>query len=159
MKTIRRNVFETNSSSTHSITMCMEGDYEKWKNGELYYLEDSDKFVNKEQRDIILKKLVLEDKMDIDYNAQIITFKGQTVHYEDWKDKYKKIDDFCTDDNLNEITEEEVGEYFKSNFDRYEMPCTYDEYYDDLEYETYKTKFTTPKGESVISFGYYGQNY
>ena len=105
MKTIRRNVFETNSSSTHSITMCMESDYEKWKNGELYYLEDSDEFVNKEQRDIILKELVLKDKMDIDYNAQTITFKGQTVHYEDWEDKYKKIDDFCTDDNLNEITE------------------------------------------------------
>ena len=29
MKTIRIGTFETNSSSTHSITMCMESDYEK----------------------------------------------------------------------------------------------------------------------------------
>jgi len=30
----RREVFETNSSSVHSITMCMQSDYEKWKNGD-----------------------------------------------------------------------------------------------------------------------------
>lgn len=33
---IRRGAFETNSSSTHSITMCNESDYEKWAKGELY---------------------------------------------------------------------------------------------------------------------------
>lgn len=32
---IRRGVFETNSSSTHSITMCMKSDYDKWVAGEL----------------------------------------------------------------------------------------------------------------------------
>lgn len=31
MQTLRRGVFETNSSSTHSITMCLESEYEKWK--------------------------------------------------------------------------------------------------------------------------------
>ena len=34
---IRRGVFETNSSSVHSITMCNQSDYEKWENGELIY--------------------------------------------------------------------------------------------------------------------------
>ena len=37
MKQIRRGVFETNSSSTHSICICTKNDYEKWKNGELLY--------------------------------------------------------------------------------------------------------------------------
>lgn len=32
---IRKGVFETNSSSTHSITMCTKTDFDKWKNGEL----------------------------------------------------------------------------------------------------------------------------
>lgn len=32
---IRKNVFETNSSSTHSITMCLKSEFEKWKNDEL----------------------------------------------------------------------------------------------------------------------------
>lgn len=37
MKQTRMTVFETNSSSTHSLTMCTEADYEKWKKGELIY--------------------------------------------------------------------------------------------------------------------------
>jgi len=36
MKVIRRGVFETNSSSTHSITMCSVEDYDKWEKGEMY---------------------------------------------------------------------------------------------------------------------------
>lgn len=34
---IRRGIFETNSSSTHSITMCTKDDYTRWENGELIY--------------------------------------------------------------------------------------------------------------------------
>ena len=33
---IRRGVFETNSSSTHSLTMMMKSDYERWENENLY---------------------------------------------------------------------------------------------------------------------------
>ena len=32
---IRKNVFETNSSSTHTLTMCLKSDYDKWENGEV----------------------------------------------------------------------------------------------------------------------------
>lgn len=35
MKQIRRGVFETNSSSTHSITICTREEFEKFENGEL----------------------------------------------------------------------------------------------------------------------------
>ena len=38
-KQIRRGVFETNSSSTHSLTMMMKSDYERWKNEKLYLYE------------------------------------------------------------------------------------------------------------------------
>lgn len=33
--TIRRGVFETNSSSVHSISICMKSDFERWKAGEI----------------------------------------------------------------------------------------------------------------------------
>lgn len=33
---IRRGVFETNSSSTHSLTMMMKSDYDRWHNEQLY---------------------------------------------------------------------------------------------------------------------------
>lgn len=39
MRQIRRGVFETNSSSTHSLTMCMKEDYDKWAKGEVYLNE------------------------------------------------------------------------------------------------------------------------
>jgi len=35
--TIRRGVFETNSSSTHSITILSQKDYDKWRNEDLFY--------------------------------------------------------------------------------------------------------------------------
>lgn len=35
MKQIRVGVFETNSSSTHSLTIVSEEDYVKWQSGEL----------------------------------------------------------------------------------------------------------------------------
>lgn len=34
---IRKNVFETNSSSTHSLVMCSDDTYVKWVRGEMYY--------------------------------------------------------------------------------------------------------------------------
>ena len=31
---VRKGLFETNSSSVHSLVLCSESEYEKWKNGE-----------------------------------------------------------------------------------------------------------------------------
>ena len=71
MKQIRRGVFETNSSSTHSLTMCMKEDYDKWVNGEVYlneggwcsYSKYKDKqFVTKEEAiDIIVNNTYHHD--------------------------------------------------------------------------------------------------
>ena len=158
MKIIRNGVFETNSSSTHSITMCMKSDYEKWKDGELYYFEGSKTgFVTKEERDKIIRKNIIYNKLDIDYDKATITFKGTTVHYKDYEDKYEKMKAFYTKENLEKITQEEIDNYIEENFDIYDIPCTYKEWqgYSE-EYETYKDDFKTPSGEEVVSFGYYG---
>lgn len=34
---IRQSLFETNSSSTHSLTMCTDSDFQKWKDGNLIF--------------------------------------------------------------------------------------------------------------------------
>lgn len=34
---VRIGVFETNSSMTHSLTMCSDSEYQKWRNGEVYW--------------------------------------------------------------------------------------------------------------------------
>ena len=45
---IRKGLFETNSSSTHSLTMCTKEDYGKWEKGEVYFCTDG-KFYTKEE--------------------------------------------------------------------------------------------------------------
>lgn len=45
---IRRGVFETNSSSVHSLTMCSGEEYKKWENGEFLYWKDKDRFGTRE---------------------------------------------------------------------------------------------------------------
>lgn len=53
---VRIGVFETNSSSTHSITMCSNTDFEKWENGEVLYWACGDKFGTREEIIQELKK-------------------------------------------------------------------------------------------------------
>ena len=44
MRTIRYNTFETNSSSTHCITMLDKSDYDHWTNEEIFIdINDGDK--------------------------------------------------------------------------------------------------------------------
>ena len=43
---VRIGVFETNSSMTHSLTICTEEDFDKWEKGELLFDRYSDKLIN-----------------------------------------------------------------------------------------------------------------
>lgn len=50
-RSIRVGVFETNSSSVHSITICSKEEYEQWENGELLLNRyGSPKFINKNEK-------------------------------------------------------------------------------------------------------------
>lgn len=46
---VRIGVFETNSSMTHALTMCSDSEYQKWKDGELYWCHDG--FISAEEAD------------------------------------------------------------------------------------------------------------
>lgn len=78
MRQVRRGVFETNSSSVHSITMCMKSDYDKWVNGELYWDRWGDQFVT---QDVV-------DKAD--YKGQYYSYKKycEDIEYEDFYDEF-----------------------------------------------------------------------
>ena len=97
---IRCGVFETNSSSVHSLTMCMESDFNKWVAGELVWSR--------------------------------------------WGDELVPITD-----EIKKSIEEDEREYL-----------TYEQFndYDYIDYETFEDSYTTPNGETVKSFGYYGHN-
>lgn len=130
---IRRGVFETNSSSTHSLTMCSEEEFEQWKNGKVLFDEDGETFV---------KASELSNK-DKEYAAQ---------EYEDNKDEYSK--DWP---ELSETAKERYyTKYAKENDLINEDAKTYDEWNNDYELETFVDKYTTKSGDRVVAFGKYG---
>ena len=59
MLKIRQNVFETNSSSTHSLILCSDEDYKKLNNEELF-IDDNNELTTKEQRDEEIKSILAE---------------------------------------------------------------------------------------------------
>ena len=45
MINIRNGLFETNSSSVHSLTMTSGANYDKWADGEVVYDENENEFI------------------------------------------------------------------------------------------------------------------
>lgn len=85
MKQIRMGVFETNSSSTHSLVVCTKEEHEKWLKGEFLYVDNTygiseeDKpngdFVSKEVATALIKK----GAKDYDF----LTYEGWNEDYEE----------------------------------------------------------------------------
>ena len=126
---IRRGTFETNSSSTHSITMCMESDYDRWHEGNLYLFTGSGWCYPDNNK---------PEKNHFYTREEAIEFEKT--------DKYVKED-------VNWTDEEEVNEILHEN-EFYDYEYFWNEYCED--YETFEETTTTPNGERVVAFGYYG---
>lgn len=128
MRQIRRGVFETNSSSVHSITMCMKNEYDDWYDGKLYL---NDGWWGDNVSQYTKKKFVTkEEAIDLILHSK-----------------------YYSNENYDAMNSYEFDEFLKE-FEIY----TFENYNDD-EYEWFATEYNTPNGESVVSFGYYGENY
>jgi len=81
MKQIRRGVFETNSSSTHSLTMCPKRDFDSWAAGNLYFNQYSEtKFVTKEQAIEIALRYSTKDIKTINDEELLDLFKDVDIY-------------------------------------------------------------------------------
>lgn len=67
MRVIRRGVFETNSSSTHSLCIASKEDFKKWKDGELVYDRWNDKLVPIEEAKYPEETQTYEEFTDDEY--------------------------------------------------------------------------------------------
>ena len=94
---IRQGVFETNSSSTHALSICTQEEWDK--------LQDEEYVV---------------DEWDIT--------------------------------KMFDINDEVVKN------DEYERYVTYDELYNHSSYEFFNRHFTTPSGDEMVAWGYYGHD-
>jgi len=96
-KQIRRGVFETNSSSTHSLTMCSESEYDKWEKGELLFSVCDKEFYTRDE--------AIESLKDCSWlNGRV-----------DWNNK-DSVDDALCDEQYYTYEEYQnyVGEYYES---------------------------------------------
>lgn len=133
-KQIRRGVFETNSSSTHSLTMCSEEEFEKWKNGEILFDRwGSEDFVSPKTMTDLQKNDAKE-------------------YYESTRDDFQK-----EWDNLSETAKESYyTKYAKENGLIDEDAQTYEQYMRNNDLETFVTRYTSKSGDKIVAFGEYG---
>lgn len=134
MKQMRRGVFETNSSSTHSLTICTEEEFEKWRNGELLFDRWNDCFIEE-------RPLSDQEKTDAMEN------------YNDIKSTYWK--------NWEQLSEEEIESWYRRYASQYLNKSndgqTYDEYmHSSYDLEVYSKHYTSPSGDELVVFGKYG---
>lgn len=97
MKVIRLGVFETNSSSTHTMVIMPEEDFEKWKSGEILRFKWDDTFVSKEEAEEIINKLKVdyakEYKVNVD-DIEVYDLSDDDNYYEKVPLAYKDFDDW-----------------------------------------------------------------
>lgn len=87
MRTIRRNMFETNSSSTHSITFCTQEQFNEFCGG-AYIVLDEKLVALEEMREKILRSDSVdeEDKADFDSKSaeELTDIFGNGMTYNQW---------------------------------------------------------------------------
>lgn len=152
MKTIRNKVFETNSSSTHCITLVDLDDFEKLEECEML-INDGALVPAKEVYDEMMKNLVdMEEQMTENYSK---TYKD-TLTYENF---IKIMQSFAYSD-LSYSSREDCREDIDSDImavkagladDVITYSCLGSDYY-----ETFEERHTTKHGDTVVAFGYYG---
>ena len=130
---IRSNMFETNSSSVHSLIMCDWGEWEKWETGLTYFNFYTEKF---EDTEIIEAKIKAEFEQYL--TEEGIIFKGEDAETE----KFAAFDDF-------ELEWERDNETYSSS-DFFEYVCNY--------CETFAQHHTTKNGDEVVAFGFFGRD-
>jgi hypothetical protein len=96
---IRQGVFETNSSSVHSLTMCSAEEYKKWENGKVLFWQWKDKFGTREE---IIEEL-----------------KAQSWRYNvNWDDE-DEVNDIFSDEEIKTCEEFFENEWFETFEQRY----------------------------------------
>ena len=134
MYSIRRNVFETNSSSTHSLIICSDKTYNDWLDGKVVYNSYAEEFVEAKQ------------PTEIDFHkAEVMYMENKSDYMKDWKD----------------LTPEMQLAYLKENVmeenDSYQYK-TYDDYRNEMNSmeESFERTWETEHGDVVHILGYMG---
>ena len=136
-KQIRVGVFESNSSSTHSLTIVSEDEFKKWKNGEVVFNRWQETFV--------------ENKEPSFTEDDVIDF------YDDIKERFWKSWDQLSGSEKQEFVNRYKDEVLDDEDEEFMSYDRYMNYYNDY-LDTYVKYFTSPSGDKMVAFGYYGHD-
>lgn len=143
MLQVRQGVFETNSSSTHSLNICTQEEFDAWiaKDSDICFIGeawgdfDPSKFNGAE---FVTKQEVLNRAIE-----------ANKEHEDRGCDKPYDIEHF--------FEKPKDKWYYESGAVEEDVYLAEDYESDTLEY--YERKFITPSGDKMIAFGMYGQDY
>ena len=133
---IRRGVFETNSSSTHSITMCSQSQFNDWKAGKVLFDNWKKIFVSPYEMTDTDREKARDEYKNL-YECQ--------SYYKKWED--------LSEDETNKWYEKYFSE--KCGSDKCDL-ITYENYFDYGYLETFVETYTSESGDKIVAFGEYG---
>lgn len=136
MLQIRRNCFETNSSSTHSLVMCEDDDYKALENNEAFLVGSFYYSMDIVKKENLLKNIDRYNKKQWEEYCKETGLNPES--YEDFANSI--INGFCegSDDSLS-----------------YEYH-TFEQFWNNCEMETYEENYKTKDGKIIHAFGAYG---
>ena len=152
---VRRNVFETNSSTMHTLIISKESDYDAFLHGDLWVIETYDNEDNVE---------FLPEAEAIEKNIE--TLKKEGYDNEQYFDNYRKLKNFW--DAFSALYDEDDDkkyddwESFKDGYSvdsRYDYYHDWDDFWENMLYESFERVIETEHGDRLVAWGYYGQEY
>ena len=152
MKTIRHNVFETNSSSMHSLTIVPEEEFEKFENCDLLLDYNTFISVEDEYKNVMDKLESYEDNMSDEYRE---TYKTELTF-----EKFKEVLSKLCDGDLSYYHRKDAREDIQTHYDAVKAALGEEivtfRTMGGEEYETFAQHYTTKSGDKIVAFGYYG---
>lgn len=129
---IRTAMFESNSSSCHTLHICSKDEFEKWQKGEVVFDRWNEEFIT--PNDVTVEMQDLEEF----YSRK---------HKDPYIKKFLELDE----DAINQLRKE----YIKDN----ELEAdgeTYDDWKNDDYLDTFAKRYTSEHGDEIVIFGKYG---
>ena len=136
---IRTGVFETNSSSVHSCSICTEDTYKKFCDGDIWIMGEDD-YLPKDEA--------------IEFNLNII--KEDEYIPEDKFDKFSEV--YRNTGSFYEAYEAVEEEFDKWDIDPWDFYLDSDTFWEYNEYEDWTKHFTDTSGTPMVAWGYCGHD-
>ena len=182
MISVRRNTFETNSSSTHSLTICSQEEYDSLGRNTFIDIEGGGVFSKQSTLDYYdslkdnkyTKEVPSKDEVDLLWDVvkeHIRVFENRSTN-DDLQDLTiwdytSEINEICENYKLDEKAlfpkYHALTDRLKGIFNDFFLNLGDLDLYDEINAETgledYSESYITKNGDKIIAFGYYGYPY